>query len=142
MIDITKVDISEDEIKEFSQELLEILLIDRTTNQNIIWATDDYQYNGEGFDKTDNIEIDKITGELYSAIIRPRSVKTIEQQKSRARSKAEVFTPAWLCNKQNNLLDESFSGKQICSILNQIWDGQLCITKYYFQRAKTGKTIS
>lgn len=108
MIDITRVNISEDEIVEFDKELLDILLYDRTTNHNIIWATDDYQEKGEGFTRTDHITAATITGKIYSATIRPRSIKPIEQQKSRARSKAEVFTPSWLCNKQNNLLDEVF----------------------------------
>lgn len=117
MLDIAKVDISEDEILEFDKELLDILLYDRTTNHNIIWATDDYQEKGEGFAATDNIIISNITGKMFSAIIRPRSVKTSKQQRLRARSKAEVFTPSWLCNKQNNLLDETFFGRK--SVFNK-----------------------
>lgn len=54
---------------------------------------------------------------MFSAIIRPRSVKTSIQQRLRARSKAEVFTPSWLCNKQNNLLDDTFFGRK--SVFNK-----------------------
>lgn len=65
MIDITRVNISEDEIVEFDKELLDILLYDRTTNHNIIWATDDYQEKGEGFTRTDHITAATITGKIY-----------------------------------------------------------------------------
>jgi len=112
MLNINKIDISEHEILEFDEELLKLLLIDRTTNRNIMWATDDYKGLGCGFEKTDCIQIPNITGEEYKYVIRPRSVKSIEQQKLRARSKAEVFTPSWLCNKQNNLVDQSFFKSQ------------------------------
>ena len=126
MLDIAKVDISEDEILEFDKELLDILLYDRTTNNNIIWATDDYQEKGEGFAATDNIIISNITGKMFSAIIRPRSVKTSIQQRLRARSKAEVFTPSWLCNKQNNLLDKTFLGSE--SVFNkELEDGWIIV---------------
>ena len=42
----------------------------------------------------------------YQEIIRPRAVKSKEEQTQRAKDKAEVFTPAWICNAQNNLIDE------------------------------------
>ena len=32
----------------------------------------------------------------------PRAVKSKEEQTQRAKDKAEVFTPAWICNAQNN----------------------------------------
>ena len=35
-----KIDILEEDIKEFSPQVVEILLKDRTTKKNIIWATD------------------------------------------------------------------------------------------------------
>lgn len=111
MIDIHKIDIIEEELLAYDKQLLEILLRDRSTGSNIVWATEDYQDNGEGFGKADCIRIDKITGEDYKYTIRPRSVKSVDQQKLRARKKAEVFTPSWLCNKQNNLVDRSFWGR-------------------------------
>jgi len=33
--------------------------------------------------------------------------KTIEQE-----NKAEVFTPSWVCNEQNNLIDEQWFGRK------------------------------
>ena len=43
------IDILEDEIKSWGHEILETLLLDRTTGENIIWATDDYLSRGEGY---------------------------------------------------------------------------------------------
>lgn len=43
--------------------------------------------------------------------ILPRYKKTKEEQKKRVKSKAEVFTPTWVVNKQNNLIDDSILGE-------------------------------
>lgn len=42
------IDIQEDEILTWGHGILETLLRDRTTDENIIWATDDYSSRGEG----------------------------------------------------------------------------------------------
>ena len=39
------------------------------------------------------------------SIIQPRSLKAREEQRRRSVERAEVFTPSWICNKQNNLVD-------------------------------------
>ena len=57
------IDISEDEIRSWGHEILENLLLDRTTGENIIWATNDYHSLGEGYGFHDHITIEKITGE-------------------------------------------------------------------------------
>lgn len=68
---------------------------------NIIWGTNDYPSHKE----SDMITFDDI------GIIKPRSLKTKEEQKNRAKDKAEVFTPSWVCNAQNNLVDEAWFGR-------------------------------
>ena len=78
---------------------------------NIIWATDNYSPLGEGFKIDDPILSNNIINE-YGLIIRPRVKKTKTEQVARARNKAEVFTPSWLCNKQNNLVDENWFGEK------------------------------
>ena len=106
------IDILEDEIKSWGYEILETLLLDRTTGGNIIWATDDYSSRGDGFKFYDNITIDKICGRNMH-IIQPRISKSPEEQKRRIVDKAEVFTPSWICNSQNNLIDKAwFQTKQ------------------------------
>ena len=113
------------------------LLKDHTTQQNIYWATDSYAELGEEFTFYAPITLDKITSyisddgvvvtkeqydtiiqqtpeakEHYQEMIRPRAVKSKREQTQRAKDKAEVFTPAWICNAQNNLIDEAWFGRK------------------------------
>ena len=96
-----KLDVIEEDIVQYSQELLNILLKDRTTKENIIWATSDYISHGELYATTEQIYASLITG-VHSKLIQPRVAKAHEQKNSRTRDKAEVFTPSWICNAQNN----------------------------------------
>ncbi len=105
-----KLDVIEEDIAQYSRELLDILLKDRTTNENIIWATSDYTAHGELYAATEQIYANLITG-VYSKLIQPRVAKAHEQKNSRTRDKAEVFTPSWICNAQNNLVDEHWFGR-------------------------------
>ena len=43
------VDIKENNIINVDYEILSILLKDRTTKKNIIWATDNYESHGPGY---------------------------------------------------------------------------------------------
>ena len=45
-------------------------------------------------------------------VIQPRITKTYKKQNIRTREKAEVFTPSWVCNEQNNLIDEQWFGRK------------------------------
>lgn len=78
----------------------DLLLKDMTTGRNIIWAADDYK----DFQPADEIIFDDIN------LIQPRFKKVKEQQKSRTKKRAEIFTPAWICNLQNNFIDEKYFG--------------------------------
>ena len=110
-MDIKKenADIKENDILNIDPIVLSILLIDRTSNKNIIWATDNYKNNGIGYGENQTIEINLITGKNGN-IIKPRIEKNKKEQQVRAREKAEVFTPSWVCNVQNNLIDEAWFG--------------------------------
>lgn len=48
------VDIHEDEIQSWGNGILDTLLCDRTTGDNIIWATYDYKNRGCGYDFFDS----------------------------------------------------------------------------------------
>ena len=111
MIDTNSIDIKEDSIKRLDYELLTILLQDKSSGKNIIWATDDYSQNGYGFRRDDEMQIYAIVGN-NGDIIRPRTAKTKQEQQNRIKCKAEVFTPAWVCNKQNNLIDNVWFGAE------------------------------
>lgn len=105
------IDIKENDILERSPELLDILLKDHTTQQHIFWATDDYKDLKEGYQFDDCIEADKITGKNGN-IVQPRVLKSKEAQAQRIKEKAEVFTPSWVCNAQNNLVDDAWFGRK------------------------------
>lgn len=85
---------------------INLLLKDRTTEKNIIFATDDY----EGIDFS--MAITKKILFNNSIDIRPRVFKSAEEQTMRTRKKAEVFTPAWVCNKMNNHCDTEWFGHE------------------------------
>lgn len=116
----TDIDIKENRILELSPELLSTLLIDHSKShgkdaadkENIIWATNDYveQY-GERYEFHQQILPELITGERGN-IIRPRAAKARDEQRFRSREMAEVFTPSWVCNAQNNLVDEAWFGRK------------------------------
>lgn len=105
------VDISENLLLRQNPDVMAMLLKDHTTQENIYWATDSYVSMGEGFLFTDKITIEKITGD-NDGVIRPRCVKSKEEQTQRTKDKAEVFTPSWICNKQNNLIDTAWFGRE------------------------------
>ncbi|MDE6537230.1 MAG: restriction endonuclease subunit M [Muribaculaceae bacterium] len=112
----SQVDISENDIFELSPELLDTLLKDHTLSTdecqvNIFWATDSYSSRGTGYQYADQITIDSITGDNGNVIV-PRAVKSRQEQQQRSREMAEVFTPSWICNKQNNLVDNAWFGRE------------------------------
>lgn len=91
-------------------DLLDILLHDNTTKKNIIWATDHYKNKGIGYLMTDEIKPCHLNGKVRG--IRPRIEKSKAEQTKRSKDNAEVFTPSWIVNKQNNLADNAWFGKE------------------------------
>ena len=104
-------DIKENSIQAIDPKILAILLKDKTTRKNIIWASEDYISLGSAYAFSEEITVDAITG-INGAVIRPRIEKTKEEQSSRSKEKAEVFTPSWVCNRQNNLVDNAWFGRE------------------------------
>lgn len=126
-----RIDILEEEILRLDEVVMERLLWDHsqepipvldehgspvldekgkpiTKHHHIYWATDNYEPFGFGF--FDEIEISSVTGK-HRTMVRPRAVKSKEEQERRTKEKAEVFTPSWVCNAQNNLVDEAWFGR-------------------------------
>ena len=128
----------ENGMQNLNLDILSVLLLDKTTKKNIIWATEGYASLGEGYGFSDEITIEAITGR-NKAILKPRNEKTREERDSRSKDKAEVFTPSWICNKQNNLVDAAWFGRN--DVFNQENDlGWTTTTeKVAFSNAK-GKT--
>lgn len=123
---ISSVDINEDYIQQLSPNLLNILLRDHSSKYyaeqksgheenpdyfRIIWATHDYREKGDSYYFERQITPELITGE-NNRVIMPRVVKNRTMQAARVRQMAEVFTPSWVCNMQNNLIDEAWFGRK------------------------------
>jgi len=87
---MNNIDIKESILRR-TGDLLDILLIDRTTKKNIIWATDSYERHGEEFSPKKRIKPELVTG-IYGKLIQPRAVKSLAEQRRRTKDKAEVFT--------------------------------------------------
>jgi hypothetical protein len=102
-IDTPSIDIREDYLLK-KDNLLEILLQDKTTGNNILWATDSYDSIGDLFAPTANITTDLITGALGN-LIQPRALKSKTEQLYRTRDKAEVFTPLTIVKQMNEACD-------------------------------------
>lgn len=129
-------DIKENEIAELDCELLSILLKDRSSGRNILWATDNYISRGISYAPSCPISVKQISGKC-GKVIRPRIDKSKREQQVRIKDKAEVFTPSRVCCKQNNAADEDwFERKNVFNSEN----GQTWITsndKITFPEGKT-----
>ena len=133
-----KIDILEDDIADIDPRLLRILLQDKTTRKNILWCTKDYESYGPEYEEHQQMTVNLITGH-FSSVIQPRAAKSKAVQEMRIRKRAEVFTPSWICNEQNNQIDEAWFGRP--NVFN-VPDGVLWRTskeKVAFQGKKTWK---
>ncbi len=106
-----QIDILENEILEQYPEVLDILLRDHITQKNIFWATNNYNDLGKAYNYKAEILPELITG-ANGNLIMPRVQKDKVLQQSRAKNMAEVFTPSWICNAQNNLIDNAWFQKE------------------------------
>lgn len=104
------IDIIEQELVNISEDLFNTLLYDRTTRKNICWATDYYISQGCAYSPQEPITKDLVTG-VNSKLIKPRVVRSNDERNQRTKDNAEVFTPLWVCNEQNNLVDEGWFGR-------------------------------
>ena len=116
-------DISESDIRRQDEEVLRLLLVDRTLTShngrwtNIKWGTGDYALSHPGvvgFSADDEIQMDLISSAdgRDLKVVTPRVAKSKEEQRRRSVEHAEVFTPSWICNEQNNLVDAAWFGRK------------------------------
>ena len=109
-IEYDSIDVKESFLYLIDSKILKILLRDKTTRRNIIWATDEYSFMGNGYRADEEIMLSDVEG--LTSIIKPRVEKSKEEKTTRVRGMAEVFTPSWMCNKQNNLVDNDWFGRE------------------------------
>jgi len=82
--------------------VLKQLLKDKTTEKNIIYATDGYEKYGR---QKENIITDEDVRQFSLIDIQPRVMKSFADQKLRTQKNAEVFTPTWIVNQMNKQLE-------------------------------------
>lgn len=118
--------------------VLNILLQDKTTMENIIWATNSYRKYGKEYSEDRQITENALLGHT-PILIQPRVLKTLEQQQERTKSRGEVLTPTWICNKMNNYCDEEwFNRKNVFNIeCEQSW--RTNTDKIHFAEHRTWK---
>ena len=100
-------DILENKLLQEEPGLLDILLFDHTTQKNIFWATNSYADNGKGYEWHHEITVASITGQ-HGTLIMPRAMKSRDEQQRRSKQMAEVFTPSWIVDKMNRVVDEEW----------------------------------
>ena len=129
------VDISEEGIANDSGTLLTILLKDRTTNKNIVWASPSYEGMGKPFCADQPIKKNLIIGP-YDSIIQPRVEKNKRNQELRTRKRGEVFTPPWLVDKQVSIVLDEIGDISFESFIALRWlelacgEGPYIVTRY------------
>ena len=106
-----EIDVIEQRIQDISPDLMKILLSDKTTKGFIRWGSDNYVNLGAEYQTDQEMKPDLITGK-HTSVIQPRVSKAEEEKNRRTRDKAEVFTPSWICNEQNNLIDAAWFGRE------------------------------
>ncbi len=92
------------------KDVLDLLLQDKSTGRNIIFATDSYKGGYPGIEATTQITKEALFN-FRDLEIQPRVLKSAAAQATRTRKSAEVFTPSWVCNKMNNHCDEEWFGR-------------------------------
>lgn len=102
------------DIKEcnLAPEVLEILLKDRTTLQNILWGCDDYTFSAKS-----QMEYSQLSD---GNVIVPRFEKGKQVNNSRKKNKGEVFTPIAIVKMQNDIADAQFKGTWIEYIKHKV----------------------
>lgn len=114
--------------------VLNVLLKDRTTDQNIIFATE--AYTGFAFE---TMLVKELLVGRNALDIRPRVQKSLEEQAQRTRKKAEVFTPSWICNRMNNHCDAEWFGREDVFNHEQGTFWEVTTEKITFPEGKTWK---
>lgn len=87
--------------------ILRTLLKDHTTGKSIVWATSSHLEFGAQFGPDKQLGFNTVIfGKRH--FLKPRVEKSQAVKTARTKDKAEVFTPSWVCNMQNNLVDDAW----------------------------------
>ena len=86
--------------------VLSSLLEDKTTKENIIFATDGYAALGDDYGPKCQMTVEKLLNPAFS--LQRRFDKDVSDQQDRTKANAEVMTPAWVINKMVSHADEEW----------------------------------
>ena len=89
--------------------VLKLLLTDKTTKQNIVFATGSYSHLGAHCGEESHIDEDLLLG-MDAMLIQPRVLKNASEQADRTKKKAEVMTPKTMVQKMVDHLEEENPG--------------------------------
>lgn len=92
-------------------DIVASLLEDMTTKQYILWGTDNYAHLGLCYSANHQIRPELINADNSKVIIRRYGMSKANQT-IRQKKQAEVYTPAWMCNAQINLIDDAWFKEQ------------------------------
>ena len=95
--------------KDKASDLLEKMLIDKTTGGHILWGTDEYEEKGNSYKKGREMERNTILPRELG-IIKTRARKVFEEQAGRTKKHGEVFTPLHICNRMIDHIDNEWFG--------------------------------
>ena len=116
--------------------VLPSLLEDKTTKENIIFATDGYVVLGEEYGAKSQITVEKLMNPTFS--LQRRFDKNAEDQQDRTKANAEVMTPAWVINKMVSHADEEWFGRpDVFNLQNEDHTWSTVTEKIDFPEGKT-----
>ncbi len=107
---------------QWGDELLAILLFDQSTQRAIRWATGDYQARGVAFSFEAPIRPQDV------AWIQHRTAKSAQEQASRVKRRAEVFTPAWICKQMTDAVDAEWFEAAPGQLQGDFWEEEALLT--------------
>lgn len=100
--------------------LLRTLLKDKTTQRNIVWASQSYEGMGKAFCSDQPIRRNLLVGK-HQSIVQPRVAKHARKQEQRTRSSGEVFTPPWLVDTQVSAVLEEWKDMPLKEFISLRW---------------------
>lgn len=80
------IDIKENDLLRLDPRIVNILLRDKTTGENLIWGTDNYASLGKDYEENSFMRVELITG-INGEVIKPRCEKSKDEQQLRIRQK-------------------------------------------------------
>ena len=94
----------------YDMKLLDLLLADKTSKGNIIWATDVYGGFGKDYQRDKEITSELLVREPFRLM--SRAEKARDAQAERTKAHAEVFTPLWVVKKMNDYMEAEWFGRE------------------------------